>query len=154
MFLRPEAAQDAVYLGLSPEQFRFKLSELSEVVIVWLFNTECEECHQLAPRLARLQGLIAQKGYGERIKIIGLGVGNAAPELARYRKQHNVPFPLFPDQYYDAADILLPGKTPHLLVLDTQTGNSLRILYSRVTTNIEPAAFLDSLIKSAEHDTP
>lgn len=109
----PKGAEAKGYLGLSGEGV-FALSEVKgEVIVIEIFNMYCSNCQREAPRVNELYRLIERdprlKG---RIHMIGIGAGNTPLEVEVFRKNFQVPFPLFPDEAYAIHKMVGEVRTP------------------------------------------
>jgi peroxiredoxin len=94
----PANEQAKSYLGLSGAG-NFKIGQIkAPVLIIQVYSYYCPHCQKSASQVNDLFRLIqGRPDIKEKIKMIGVGVGNSAYEIDSYRKRYNVPFPLFPD---------------------------------------------------------
>lgn len=94
----PASEQERSYLGLSGTE-NFKIGQIkAPVLIIQVYSFYCPHCQRSASQVNDLFRLIqGRSDIKEKIKMIGIGVGNSIYEVDSYRKRYNVPFPLFPD---------------------------------------------------------
>ncbi len=141
----PVIATERAYLGLSDSASNFKLAEIRcELLVVDCFDMYCHICQSDAKRVNRLYDLVQTHGLGERIKFIGLGVGDTPLEVATFREKFAVPFPLFPDRHAVVAKSLGPLRMPNLIAL-RKTQGRLTAAYSHAGDLHNPEEFLSQL---------
>lgn len=109
----PDAEEGRTYLGISGSG-NFKITEVkTEVLVIEAFSMYCPHCQKEAPHVNELYRTIETRpDLKERIKIIGIGIGNSAYEVNTFREKYEVPFPLFPDQEMSVTKLLGVMKTP------------------------------------------
>jgi thiol-disulfide isomerase/thioredoxin len=124
--------QDKEYLGIKIPFFSFmqkdtfKLDEVkAELLFIEFFNKYCTSCQRQAPVNNEIYKRInSDNDLKNRVKFIGIGVGNSKRELDSFRSDQTIPFPLIPDQeFLGYEEIGDPGGTPYmLLVKKTDSG--------------------------------
>jgi hypothetical protein len=145
----PPAAGERAYLGITADTF--KLADVqAEIIIVELFSLYCAMCAKEAPAVAELFSLAQKQTTPQRrIVLIGIGAGNTADEVARFKKQHTVPFPLVPDQKVIVARSMKMAITPGFIAFKKQPDGSLVSLYKRLGVLGPPQRFLDNALQAA-----
>ncbi len=107
------------YLGL-PDKPTFRLADVkADVLIVEFLNKYCYHCQQQAYLMNRLYKSIEKapdlKG---KVKMLGIGVGNNLIQLAHFRQEKRIPFPLVPDEDFIAFEAVgYPGGTPFTVIV-------------------------------------
>jgi peroxiredoxin len=147
----PEKPEHRSYLGLTDTK-EFKIHQIkAEVVIIEIYSMYCPHCQREAPALNDLYHHIEsfEKLRG-RIKLIGIGAGNSAYEVDFFRKQFNVPFPLFPDGDFTIHKLLGEVRTPYFFGIKIQPDGSHRIFFSQLGGAQDARQLLDELIRRAE----
>jgi hypothetical protein len=141
----PADAAERAYLGLSAETGAFDLEDIPcEILVVDCFDMYCHVCQTGAPHLNELYRLTQARGLGDRIKFIGLGVGDTPLEVAAYKQKLHVLFPVFPDRHTVIARRFGPVRLPNLLVLRNRNGQ-LELIQSMTGALLDPAGFLAHL---------
>jgi len=109
----PESEEGKTYLGLSGSG-NFNITQIkTEVLVIEAFSMYCPHCQKEAPHVNELYRAIeASSELQEKIKIIGIGVGNSAYEVKTFKEKYEVPFPLFPDKEMSVTQVLGIMKTP------------------------------------------
>src|SRR5690606_15376258 len=94
----PESPNARAYLGLQDAK-TFSIGDIqTRILLIEVFSMYCPHCQREAPAVNTLYQQIIDRGdLADRIKIIGIGVGNSSFEVGVFQKTYNVPFPLFPD---------------------------------------------------------
>jgi len=120
----PEEEVYRDYLGL-PDKPGFYLKEIkAEVMIVEFLNKYCYHCQQQAYLMNRIyKTIIKDPGMKERVKMLGIGVGNNRIQLLHFRQEKRIPFPLIPDKDFVAFEnIGYPEGTPFTLIVKKENG--------------------------------
>jgi len=141
-------AHELAYLGLK-KNGGFRLTDIdAELVIVELMSTYCQSCQSMAPYYDALYDAIeADDTLRGRVKIIAIGLGNNAVELAYFRKEHGGKFPLFPDPDFKVLDAIGETRTP-LAVFVRKAGG--RAVVTATKLGYDPdGAKLEAMVKKA-----
>lgn len=145
----PPTVGERAYLGITADTFKFADVQ-ADIIIVELFSLYCALCAKQAPAAAELFSLAQKQSAPQRrIVLIGIGAGNNADEVARFQKQHTVPFPLVPDQNVIVARSMKMAMTPSFIVFKKQPDGSLVSVYTRLGVLGPPQRFLDSALQAA-----
>jgi peroxiredoxin len=113
------APGDYAALGLSGREGGFRLTDVpGELLILEFFNRYCLTCWRQAPQFESFLRLAGPGGIEGRARILSVGSGNSAKELAQFRAEHKVTYPLAPDPWFDLYNELgEPGGTPFTVFL-------------------------------------
>ena len=143
----PEDPADLASLGLAPGQ-PFKIPQIkAQVVIIEIFSMYCPHCQREAPTVNTFYERIEKDGrYKGRVKLIGVGAGNSAFEIAFFKKKYAVPFPLFPDEKFEIHKKVGEVRTPYFIGVNIDSGTT-RIFYSQLGGPDDSRQFLDALLK-------
>lgn len=148
-FAAPEDPGQQAYLGLKPGEDLDPGAVDARLVIVEFLNIYCPHCQRQAPRVNALYELIQQKGWGGRVKMLGIGAGNTGEEVEGYVKYYKVPFPVVPDYKVGSAELLGTVYTPYFVAIHRLPGGGNRILYA-ANGELPPAQkFLEDLAAQA-----
>ena len=113
--------------GLSEEHIRYLgldsvppvvLSKVDrDLLVIELLIAQCFKCQKQAPIFeGAYKELAALEGTGERVAMLGVGVGNTTASLDIFRETFGVSFPLLPDDSLTAFDLLgRPGRAPYTI---------------------------------------
>jgi peroxiredoxin len=105
------------YLGLS-KPGAFSLSDVeADLVIVEFLNVYCFACVQQAPIMNDIHRLLEEREeLRDRVRFIGIAVGNGPAEIAAFKQRLDVPYPILADSDFHALDAIgNPGGTPFLV---------------------------------------
>jgi peroxiredoxin len=83
----------------------------------------------------------------EKIKMIGIGIGNSPYEVNSFREKYQVPFPLFPDQSMSISKMLGVQATPTFIGVKFNSKGSLEQFYFNAGEFQEASQFLAEIIK-------
>jgi hypothetical protein len=145
----PSAAEQRAYLGITSDTFTLADVQ-ADILIIELFSLYCAMCAKQAPAAAELFSLAQKTSEPQRkIIVLGIGAGNSADEVARFQKQHAVPFPLVPDQKVRVARSMNMAITPGFIAFKKQPDGSLVSLAKRLGVLGPPQRFLDSALQAA-----
>ncbi len=139
----PQNREDVQYLGLK-EGASFEIKEINaSVIIIEIFSLYCSLCQKEAKQVNELYNMIINNTKLEsKIKIIGIGAGNSAKEVASFKQRHKVPFPLFPDNKARIMKSLGQKITPTFMCFKINKDGSLQKLFAKSGPLGTPSAFL------------
>lgn len=108
--------EDRLYLGV---QFKreYRIREFhGDLIIIEYLNTYCANCIRQAPILNEVFMMIEKdlKLRG-RAKLIGIAAGNTPEEVIQYKREHRIPFPIFPDPNFEAHQAVGAPRTPYMI---------------------------------------
>ena len=106
------------YLGLRKEG-PFTLQDVdADLVFVEMLNVYCYACVQQAPFMNILhEKLEAREDLRERVRFLGVAVGNGEEEAAEFRGQFDIPYPVLADPEFELFDFVgNAGGTPFLIL--------------------------------------
>lgn len=116
--------QDFAYLGLSGGSLFTRSSAnvndvKAELLLVEFLNKYCGVCQKEAPEFNRFfQEIEKDQKLKGRVKILGVAIGNSAREVENFKKEHAIPFPIFPDtETIVYRKIGSPGGSPLVYIL-------------------------------------
>jgi thiol-disulfide isomerase/thioredoxin len=144
----PASEQAKSYLGLSGTG-NFKIGQIkAQVLIIEVFSFYCPHCQRSASQVNELYQKIQERpDMKEKIKMIGIGVGNSIYEVDSYRKRYNVPFPLFPDVSTDFSLQLGVRGTPTFIGLKVNSKGVQEHFYFLEGGFQDTQQFLTEIIK-------
>ncbi len=129
--------EEVSYLGIpapvSSEQ-ALRISDISaEIIIIEFLNTHCTSCRAQAPLMNKVYTNIGKNpAFKNKVKIIGIAAGNSPREVARFRQERGILFPIIADPDFRAYDLIgEPGGTPYTLVVKKRA-NRLVVHYTHM----------------------
>lgn len=136
------------YLGITGKK-TFAIPEIkAEVVIVEIFSMYCPFCQKDAPIVNELYRKIAQNSrLKDKIKLIGIGVGNSAFEVDFFRKTYNIAFPLFSDPDFSMYKKIGQVRTPYFIGVNIRKDGTHGIFYAKQGSIENAEKFLEEVVR-------
>jgi thiol-disulfide isomerase/thioredoxin len=149
--LKPGDSAYLKYLGLPGGGTSFKINQIkAKVAIIQIYSMYCPYCQAEAPNVNRLYASIENNPeLKDKIKIIGIGVGNSQFETGIYKKKYTVAFPLIPDGDFKIHKIVGEVRTPYFIVVKLDGSKPPQVIYSRLGALENNDNFLAQIVKSA-----
>jgi thiol-disulfide isomerase/thioredoxin len=146
----PKNAEERNYLGLSGGGL-FKIPQIKAcAVIVELFSMYCPFCQKDAPRVNELYRLIESNPVlKNKIKLIGIGVGNSPYEVGVFKKTYDIPFPLFPDKDFVIHKVCGEVRTPYYMIVRMNEDGTHQIVHTQLGNYPGAEPFLEVVLKAS-----
>jgi len=121
--------RDFAYLGLDQESANFYLADIpAEFVLLKYYAEHCSQCVQEIFLYNRLFSMIQDDPWlMPRLKMIGIGVGDNQRSVLRFRRTHDVPYPLLADERHVMFDSVGGGEIPLLYLVHILPDARVRI---------------------------
>lgn len=112
-FTQPLTKEEQTYLGI-PKKAKFSFREIKgDLILVELISVYCVNCQRQAPIFTELYSSIEKdpklKG---KVKMIGIAAGNTPKEVESFKKEYQIPYPIFSDPRFDAHMVVGGPRTP------------------------------------------
>ena len=123
----PHLESEKRYLGLSGTG-TFPIRKIkARLLIIEVFSFYCPHCQVSAAQINELYEKIqGRPDLKEKIKMIGIGVGNSLYEVNSFKERYQVPFPLFADQGMEISEMLGVRGTPTFIGVKTDAEGTQR----------------------------
>ena len=146
----PQKTELQEYLGVTGKK-TFAIPEIkAEVVIIEIFSMYWPFCQKEAPSVNEMYRKIENDDkLKNKIKLIGIGVGNSAFEVDYFRKSYNIPFPLFPDGDFAIHKKLGEVRTPFFIGIKILKNGSHKVYYSKLGGAKDADTLLKKLLKDS-----
>ena len=140
---------ESEYLGLPPDVKHFRLSQIkTEALLVEVFSMYCPRCQAAARSVNQVFVNLSALPQGRKLKMLGLGAGNSAFEVNAFRKQFEIPLPLFQDGEYELHKALGNVYTPTYMVLKAAPGGKgFEVLFIQEGPFADGQAFLNQVLR-------
>ena len=145
----PKNSVEKIYLGLSGDGF-FKIQQIkAKAVVIKVFNLYCPICQSTASAMAELYHRIENNpDLKGKMKLIGIGAGNNLLEVEVFKQNHDIPFPIFPDEDFKIHKTLGEVRTPFFIATKMTGDGSHEIVYTHLGGLTDTRAFLDLMIEA------
>ena len=145
----PKNSVEKIYLGLSGDGF-FKIQQIkAKAVVIKVFNLYCPICQSTASAMAELYHRIENNpDLKGKMKLIGIGAGNNLLEVEVFKQNHDIPFPIFPDEDFKIHKTLGEVRTPFFIATKMTGDGSHEIVYTHLGGLTDARAFLDLMIEA------
>jgi thiol-disulfide isomerase/thioredoxin len=147
----PKDPREKRYLGLSGSGF-FRVPQINtRVVIIEIFSMYCPPCQKIAPGMDELYQLIENDvSLKDKIKLIGIGVGNSRYEVEVFKKTFHTPFPLFPDNDFIIHEALGDVRSPYFIAIKINKNGTHEVIHSALNSFKDAKAFLELMIDASD----
>ncbi|MFA7166249.1 MAG: TlpA disulfide reductase family protein [Desulfoplanes sp.] len=126
---RPAEQGLADYLGIASGNNDFSVKDIrAELVLVEFFSMYCPHCQHEAPLVNNLYAMIQDNKLNQKIKMVGIGIGNSAYEVGIFQEKFTIPFPLFADENFIWHKQVGEVGTPYFVLVRNDTGTSTVVL--------------------------
>jgi peroxiredoxin len=134
----PTSADQRNHLGLTQTE-NFNPTDIAgELLIIEIFSMYCPHCQREAPAVNRLyQTIQATETLRNRVKMIGIGVGNSEFEVDHFRKHYDIAFPLFADEEFVIHKALGEVRTPFFIISTIGADDRGKVLWTG-SGNMDP----------------
>ena len=145
----PKNSDEKIYLGLSGEGV-FKTSQVkAQAVLIKIFNLYCQTCQSTAGIMTEIYEQIENNpDLKGKIKLIGIGAGNNLSEIEVFKQNHNISFPIFPDEDFTIHKALGEVKNPFFIAVKMEGGESPEIVHTHLGGLTDARAFLDLIVEA------
>ena len=144
----PQKPEHQKYLGL-PDKGQFTIPQIkAEVVLIEFFSMYCPYCQDEAPRVNKLYNKIeSNSDLKNKIRLIGIGVGNSPYEVNVFKKKYDIDFPLFSDADFSIHKLVGEVRTPYFLGVKIMEDGTHNIFYSKLGGLDDVDKFLSLVVK-------
>jgi peroxiredoxin len=131
------------YLGIKGDG-AFSIPQIkASVVIVEIFSMYCPHCQKEAPNVNDLYSKIqSNEKLKNKVKLVGIGVGNSPFEVTYFKKTYTIQFPLFSDADFIIHKQLGEVRTPYFIGIKIHKDGTHSIFYSKLGAIADNARFL------------
>jgi peroxiredoxin len=134
------------YLGLKGAGTFLIPQTKAKVVLIEIFSMYCPHCQKDAPVVNDLYSRIMSDGaLKDKLKLIGIGVGNSDFEIDFFRKQYGIKFPLFSDGDFSIHKVIGEVRTPYFIAVKINPKGTHKVVYSKLGSVGNPDEFLKKI---------
>ena len=145
----PKNPDEKTYLGLSSGGY-FRIPQIkAHAVVIKIFNLYCPICQSTASAMSELYRQIENNpDLKGKMKLIGIGAGNSLLEVEVFKQNHDIPFPIFPDEDYRIHKVLGEVRTPFFMAIKMEKDGSHEIVHTHLGGLTDARAFLDLMVEA------
>jgi hypothetical protein len=145
----PKDRVQRIYLGLTGNGY-FRIPQIkADAIIINIFNLYCPICQSTASAMTEIYHWIEDNPIiKDKIKLIGIGVGNSLLELEVFKRNNDIPFPVFPDENFEIHQALGEVRTPFFIAIKLEKDGSHEIVHTHLGGLTDPRAFLDLMVEA------
>lgn len=145
----PKNPDEKTYLGLSSGGY-FRIPQIkAQAVVIKIFNLYCPICQSTASAMSELYRQIENNpDLKGKMKLIGIGAGNSLLEVEVFKQNHDIPFPIFPDEDYRIHKVLGEVRTPFFMAIKMEKDGSHEIVHTHLGGLTDARAFLDLMVEA------
>ena len=149
---RPSSEEDVAYLGLEGSSDSFRMCQIkAQVLVIEVFDMYCRFCQGAAPKVDALYELNLRSGFGNEVKLIGIGRMNTELEVSTFKEKYKVRFPMFADKDLSVTRALQAANegTPHFIVIRMDPGDQVTVVHTSTGAFEDPKAFHEVILERA-----
>jgi hypothetical protein len=131
----------------------------ADLVVVEFFNASCYACNLMAPVMdVAWQSVAARADLRDRVRFVGIGVGNTREQVRDFHDRYDTPFPMLADPEFAAFDALGTAEgTPYVMLVrrrsDGTVAASAQVGHIPIVANVV-AAIEAALAGTAAEEPP
>lgn len=112
----PPSKEVQSYLGITFKKKSRIRDFRGDLFLIEYLNIYCVNCIRQAPILNEVFRMIEKDSkLSGRIKLIGIAAGNTSEEVNQYKKENEIPYPIFSDPNFDAHQAVGSPRTPFMI---------------------------------------
>jgi len=92
--------RDKNYLQIQHNERTISLEDIeSEYIFIEMYNEYCHQCLEEVKNYKVFYSMLTSRNpLGDKVKMMGIGVGSKKRQVAKFRRVHHIDFPLFADE--------------------------------------------------------
>lgn len=92
--------RDKNYLQIQHNERTISLEDIeSEYIFIEMYNEYCHQCLEEVKNYKVFYSMLTSRNpLGNKVKMMGIGVGSKKRQVAKFRRVHRIDFPLFADE--------------------------------------------------------
>lgn len=144
----PLETEHQKYLGL-PKSGEFTIPRIkASIVLIEFYSMYCPYCQDAAPRVNKFYSKIENNpDLKEKIRLIGIGVGNSQYEVDVFKNKYKIDFPLFPDADFSIHKLIGEVRTPYFIGVRIKEDGTHHVFYSKLGGFDDVDEFLSLLVQ-------
>jgi hypothetical protein len=120
---------ELAYLGIKSAGDYSPADIKADLLMIEILSIYCVSCQAEAPYMNKLYAKIeSDPSTAGKVKMIGIGAGNSILELASFRDNFAVRYPLFPDDNFDIHTLMGEPRTPFMVFAKSAGGGKMTIV--------------------------
>jgi thiol-disulfide isomerase/thioredoxin len=147
---KPKTDADRAYLGLA-KSGDFRVGEIkTQVLLIEFYSYSCAYCQAMAPHMNEIYNMIEKRpDLKDKVKLIGIALGDRGAEVNLFREKFQVVFPLFPDPFMEVGKKMGVSFTPTFMALRMTEPGSIEKVYVHPGPFNDASQFLTEVVKQS-----
>jgi len=114
----PSSEKQRAYLGLGALK-TFSINQPNcNLILIEIVGVYCPQCHIQMPLFNKLYYRIRRDAdMYKKTKMLAIAVGANPVELAYFKKEHNIPYPVIKDPKFEIHKLLGEPRTPFIMLV-------------------------------------
>jgi peroxiredoxin len=144
--------EENMYLGLSRKNI-FSLKDIQgNFLIIEVFSTYCTACPKNVPVLNEVYSAIENdSGLKDKVKIIGIAVGNTEDEKKIYKKEYGIQYPVMSDYKFKFHKVIGNPRVPYTIFTKRSLKGKNAIIFYTHQGILDSSKQILGIIKDAMH---
>ena len=118
------------YLGSSQKHILSFRKIHGDIFIVEVFSTYCMACPKNVPVLNAVYSAIANNtDLKDKVKIVGIAVGNTDNEIKTFRKSYGVHYPVLSDYHFTFHKVIGNPRVPYTIFIKRISGRKKAVIF-------------------------
>jgi thiol-disulfide isomerase/thioredoxin len=118
------------YLGSSQKHMLSFRKIRGDIFIIEVFSTYCMACPKNVPVLNAVYSAVTNNtDLKDKVKIVGIAVGNTENEIKAYRKSYGMHYPVLSDYHFTFLKVIGNPRVPYTIFIKRLPGGNKDVIF-------------------------